>query len=177
IFGRCCRLLGGPVLRRNRFPCVALISAAASAAASTSTSTTAAASPLLARTRFGFRSRRRWRRRLGYREILVFHRFRHGFCLRKTILETLLRRRWRPTTAAVARIAPAAALVSWTFQMLVIGGLDIRDVQEAVAADAEIHERCLNARLDINDAALVNVADVAFLTGALDVQLFEDAVF
>ena len=60
--------------------------------------------------------------------------------------------------------------------MPVVGRLHIGNVQETIAADAEIDEGGLDAGLDVDDAALVDVADVAFVTGALDVQLFEDAV-
>ena len=55
--------------------------------------------------------------------------------------------------------------------------LDVADVQKAVAADAEIDERRLDARLEVDDPALVDVADVVVLAGPLDVQLFEQAVF
>ena len=55
--------------------------------------------------------------------------------------------------------------------------LDIADVQKAVAADAEIDERGLNAGLNIDDAAFVDVADVVVGARALDVELFEQAVF
>ena len=55
--------------------------------------------------------------------------------------------------------------------------LDVADVQEAVAADAEIDERRLDARLQVDDLALVDVADEIALAGALDVELFEHAVF
>src|SRR5262249_19780121 len=61
-------------------------------------------------------------------------------------------------------------------QVAVVRRLDVGDVQEAVAADAEVHERRLDARLDVDDAALVDVADVALVAGALDVQLLQDAV-
>ncbi len=54
--------------------------------------------------------------------------------------------------------------------------LDVADVQEAVAADAEIDERRLDARLEVDDLPLVDVADVIVLAGALDVELFEHAV-
>src|SRR5262249_21237090 len=57
-----------------------------------------------------------------------------------------------------------------------VGRLHVADVQKAVAADAEIDERRLDGRLDVDDAALVDVADVALVAGALDVQLFEHAV-
>ena len=55
--------------------------------------------------------------------------------------------------------------------------LDVADVQEAVAAHAEIDERRLDARLQVDDDALIDVAHVAVLPGALDVELFQDAVF
>src|SRR5262249_40507777 len=76
-----------------------------------------------------------------------------------------------PATAAVVAFVVAALL-----QVLVVGGLDVGDVEEAVAADAEVHERRLDARLDVDDPPLVDVPDVALVAGALDVQLFEDAV-
>src|SRR5207249_11294589 len=78
-----------------------------------------------------------------------------------------------PVAVTVSPIAVAAALL----QVAVVGGLDIADVQKAVAADAEIDEGGLDARLDVDDAALVDVAHVALVAGALDVQLFQDAVF
>ena len=55
--------------------------------------------------------------------------------------------------------------------------LDVADVQEAVAADAEIDERRLDARLQVDDHALVDVADVAVLARPLHVKFFQDAVF
>ncbi len=55
--------------------------------------------------------------------------------------------------------------------------LDVADVQEAVAADAEIDEGRLDARLQVDDDAFVDVADVTVLAGPLDVQLFQDPVF
>ena len=71
----------------------------------------------------------------------------------------------------------AAAVVALLVeQVAVVRRLDVGDVQEAVAADAEIDERRLDARLDVDDAALVDVADVALVAGPLDVQLFQHAV-
>src|SRR5205085_603195 len=49
--------------------------------------------------------------------------------------------------------------------------LDVADVQEAVAADAEIDEGGLDARLQVDDHSLVDVADEVVLARALDVQL------
>ena len=60
--------------------------------------------------------------------------------------------------------------------MLVVRRVHVGDVQEAVAADAEVHERGLDARLDVDDPALVDVADVALLAGPLDVEFFQHAV-
>ena len=54
--------------------------------------------------------------------------------------------------------------------------LDVRDVEEAVAAHREIDECGLDGRLEVDDLSFVNVAGVALVAGALDVQLFEDAV-
>ncbi|MFO0964996.1 MAG: hypothetical protein U0793_05315 [Gemmataceae bacterium] len=85
-----------------------------------------------------------------------------------------------PPFPAAARLAPtpitAVGRFSALLQVAVIGRLDVGDVQETVAADAEIDEGGLNAGLDVDDAALVDVPDIAFVAGALDVKLFEDAV-
>ena len=59
---------------------------------------------------------------------------------------------------------------------IVVLRLDVRDVKEAVAADREIDEGGLDGRFEIDDLSLVDVAGVALVAGALDVQLFEDAV-
>src|SRR5205085_361920 len=79
-----------------------------------------------------------------------------------------------PTAAAAVA---AGALAAAALQVPVVRRLHVRDVQEAVAADAEVHERRLDARLDVDDAALVDVAHVALVAGPLHVQLFQDAVF
>jgi len=55
--------------------------------------------------------------------------------------------------------------------------LDIADMEEAVAADAEIDEGGLDARLQIDDASFIDVADVRFLAGAFDIELFEESIF
>src|SRR5258705_128355 len=64
-----------------------------------------------------------------------------------------------------AEISAVAAGPEVRRQVLVIGRVHIRDVKETVAADAEIDKCGLNARLDVDDAALVDVADVALLAG------------
>jgi hypothetical protein len=50
-------------------------------------------------------------------------------------------------------------------------------MEEAVAADRKVDERGLDRRLEVDDLPLVDIARVTFVTGAFDVQLFEDAVF
>src|SRR5205085_729751 len=57
-----------------------------------------------------------------------------------------------------------------------IAGHQVADVQEPVAPEPEVDERRLDARLDVDDAALVDVADVGGGAGPLHVQLFELAV-
>ncbi len=54
--------------------------------------------------------------------------------------------------------------------------LDVADVQKAVAAHAKIDERRLNARLQVNHPALVDVPHVIVLAGALDVELLQHSV-
>jgi hypothetical protein len=53
----------------------------------------------------------------------------------------------------------------------------IADVEEAIASDAEVDERGLDAGFDIDDAAFVDVTDVVFGAAAFDVKFFEDTVF
>src|SRR5262249_47024692 len=79
-----------------------------------------------------------------------------------------------PVSVAVAAHAAARAA---RLQVAVIGGFYVGNVQEAVAAYAEIHKCRLDARLDVNDAAFVDIADVALVARSLDVQLFQHAVF
>jgi hypothetical protein len=83
-------------------------------------------------------------------------------------------------SASAATIAPALAcsllgIVRRLVPMIVLR-LDVRDVQEAVAADGEIDERRLDRRLEVNDLALVDVTGVTLVTRALDVQLLKHAV-
>jgi hypothetical protein len=59
---------------------------------------------------------------------------------------------------------------------IVVLRLDVRDMKETVAADREIDEGGLYRRFEIDDLSLVDVPGVALVAGALDVQLFEDAV-
>src|SRR6185369_15991464 len=80
------------------------------------------------------------------------------------------------TVAAPAALVVAASLGPRSLQVAVVGRLDVRDVQEAVAADAEIDEGRLNARLNVDDATLVDAADVALVARPLDVKLFQHAV-
>ena len=50
-------------------------------------------------------------------------------------------------------------------------------MQKSVAAQPEVDERRLDRRLDVGDAALVDIADVSRGAGPLHVKLFEHAVF
>ena len=59
----------------------------------------------------------------------------------------------------------------------VILRLHIADVQKSVAPYAEINEGRLDTRLNINDPALVDVTDVVVLTGALNIEFLQNAVF
>ena len=54
--------------------------------------------------------------------------------------------------------------------------LDVADVEEAVAAHAEIDECRLDARLQVDHHPLVNVSYVIVLSGPFDVQFFKDSV-
>src|SRR5207248_2241058 len=70
-------------------------------------------------------------------------------------------------------VAPAATAL---FNVPVVRRVNVGDVQEAVPADAEVDERRLDARLDVDDTTLIDVADVTLLTRSFDVQLLEYAV-
>src|SRR5262249_2417663 len=59
----------------------------------------------------------------------------------------------------------------------IICWLDIGDVQEPIPPHAEIDKRGLDARLDVDDAALVDVADVTLVASPLDVEFLQHAVF
>src|SRR5262249_20251839 len=83
----------------------------------------------------------------------------------------------RSAAVAVPAVRPPRARLAVALPVAVVGRLHVGDVQEPVPTDAEIDERRLDARLDVDDAALVDVADVTLVAGPLDVQLFQDAVF
>ena len=87
----------------------------------------------------------------------------------------LVIRSTRPPAIAVAA-APVTPAGRFLFQMPVVGRLDVGNVQEAVAANAEIDERSLDAWLNVDYAAFVNVADITLVTGAFHVQLFQNTV-
>ena len=50
-------------------------------------------------------------------------------------------------------------------------------MEEAISADTKVDEHRLDARLDIDDASLVDVADDVLVGDSLDVEFFEDAIF
>ncbi len=55
--------------------------------------------------------------------------------------------------------------------------LHVADMQKTVSAHPEIDERRLNARLQIDNHALVDIADVIVLGFSLNVKFFQDFVF
>src|SRR5205085_839576 len=81
-------------------------------------------------------------------------------------------------TAATAAIVPTATSATGVTRgnVSVIGRVYVRDVQEAIAANAEVHKCGLDRRLDVDDSALIDVTDIAFLTGPLDIEFFKHAV-
>jgi hypothetical protein len=85
--------------------------------------------------------------------------------------------------AAAASVVALASALAWAcFGLLgrgvaiIVLGFHVGDVQETVAADGEVDEGSLDRRLEIDDLALVDVAGVALVAGALDVQLLKDAI-
>jgi hypothetical protein len=74
---------------------------------------------------------------------------------------------------------PAAGAVAFAahLEVTVVSGLDVGDMEETVTAHAKIDEGRLDARLNVDDAPLVDVADVAFVAGPFHVQFFQHAVF
>src|SRR5690606_20475047 len=90
---------------------------------------------------------------------------------------------WRLVTrsAVVASPAIAASLVmpvavAVGHQVPVVLAFDVRDVQEPVASHAEVDECRLNARLDIDDPALVDVPDVVLEARPLNIEFFENPI-
>ena len=63
----------------------------------------------------------------------------------------------RASGAVVDRVSRVEAALAEVLR------LDVADVEEAVASDAEVDERGLDARLQVDDDALVDVADVVVL--------------
>ena len=108
------------------------------------------------------------------------------------LLEDVLNRRFHFRAPVIAEIvvemAVAATFAAETTTVVVlfrneirrlfeIMRLDVANVQKSVASDAEIDERRLNALLDVDDHALINVPDVIVVRRSFDVKLFENAVF
>ncbi len=84
----------------------------------------------------------------------------------------------RVTAAPFAAIAGRSQrLVGIVSALAEVLGFDVADVQEAIAPHAEIDEGRLDARLQVDDDSFIDVADVAVLTRALDVQLFQGPIF
>ena len=70
------------------------------------------------------------------------------------------------TVGTLAPLAPVVVIV--VLVVLVEIGDDVRDVEEAVALEADVDERRLHAGQDFRDPALVNVTDDAAVLFALD---------
>jgi hypothetical protein len=75
------------------------------------------------------------------------------------------------------RLAGLEGLVGVEPALPVVLRLHVADVEEAVAADAEVDERRLDRGLDVDDPPLVDVADEVVLARPLDVELLEHPVF
>jgi len=54
--------------------------------------------------------------------------------------------------------------------------LDVADVQEAVPPDAEIEERRLDARFQVDNDSLVDVSYIAVLVGPFNIEFLEDTI-
>ncbi len=76
--------------------------------------------------------------------------------------------------AARGRVNGLVGVVSALSEIL---RFDVTDVQKAVAPHPEVDKGRLNARLQVDDLAFVNVSDVIVLTGPFDVEFFEYSVF
>jgi hypothetical protein len=92
-----------------------------------------------------------------------------------------MRRRFRPFRVLEFRVARSAAVRLTQLPRIVaplakVLSLDVADVQEAVASHAEIHKRRLNARLQVNNPALVNIPHEIVLTRALQIKFFKQAI-
>ena len=73
-------------------------------------------------------------------------------------------------------VAAAGIISVPRLEVPIVRRLHVGHVQKSVAADAKVYERRLDAGLDIDDAALIDVPHVAFMARALHIQLFQDAV-
>ena len=93
----------------------------------------------------------------------------HAGRLRRFVVDFVARRRRRRRFGGAVRAdcRRANRLVGIVAALAEVLRLDVADVQEAVAADAEIDERRLDARLQVDHDALVDVAYVIVLSGAV----------
>ena len=67
--------------------------------------------------------------------------------------------------------------LAWVVPSLsIILRFDITDVQKAITPDAEVDECGLDAWFEIDDAALVDIANVVILTGTFGVKLLETTI-
>jgi hypothetical protein len=84
-----------------------------------------------------------------------------------------------PIPPCLARPGACAGQVRLLAGRLVSGvvlRLHIRHVEEAVAADREVHEGGLDRRLQIDNLSFVDVPGITLVARSLDIQFLEDAV-
>ena len=91
-------------------------------------------------------------------------------------LELVAHRRLAVAPRRAARAGGSRRLFRVVAALAEILRLDVADVQEAVAAHAEIDECRLDARFQVDDHPFVDVADVIVLAGPFNVQLFQNSV-
>src|SRR6516225_665759 len=77
---------------------------------------------------------------------------------------------------SIATTSPIAAPIWIGLEMPIICRLHVRNVQETIAANTKVDERRLDARLDVDDASFVDIADVTLVARALDVEFFQNTV-
>ena len=92
---------------------------------------------------------------------------RKPFCRKLTI----------PISTATLSTSVADGLVRIVAPLPEVLGLDIADVQKSISAHSKVDERGLDAWFQVDDFALVDIADVIVLATAFDVELFEQSIF
>jgi hypothetical protein len=60
--------------------------------------------------------------------------------------------------------------------LLIILGLDVRDMEESIAPHRKIDERRLNRGFDVDDFSFIDIPGITLVAGPFNVELFEYAV-